>query len=34
MLIHSSRDPQIVNVIHTGRAFISRLEGEWCLRFA
>ena len=32
MLIHS-RDPQIVNVIHSGRAFISRLEGEWCLRF-
>jgi hypothetical protein len=32
MLIHS-RDPQIANVIHSGRAFISRLDGEWCLRF-
>jgi len=32
MLIHS-RDPQIVKAIQSGRAFISRLEGEWCLRF-
>jgi hypothetical protein len=32
MLIHS-RDPQIANTIHFGRAFISRLDGEWCLRF-
>jgi hypothetical protein len=32
MLVHS-RDPQILSAIHLGRAFISRLEGEWCLRF-
>jgi len=33
MLVHS-KDPHIVNVIQSGKAFISRLEGEWCLRFA
>jgi hypothetical protein len=32
MLVHS-KDPQIVNAIQYGQAFISRLEGEWCLRF-
>jgi hypothetical protein len=32
MLVHS-RDPQILNAIHSGKAFISRLDGEWCLRF-
>jgi hypothetical protein len=33
MLIHS-RFPDILDAIHSGQAFISRLEGEWCLRFA
>jgi len=33
MLVHS-RLPEILSAIHSGRAFISRLEGEWCLRFA
>jgi hypothetical protein len=33
MLVHS-RFPEILNAIHSGQAFISRLEGEWCLRFA
>jgi hypothetical protein len=32
MLVHS-RNSQILNAIHSGKAFISRLEGEWCLRF-
>jgi hypothetical protein len=32
MLIHS-RDVNILNAIHSGKAFISRLDGEWCLRF-
>ena len=33
MLVHS-RFPEILSTIHSGKAFISRLEGEWCLRFA
>ena len=33
MLVHS-RFPEILSAIHSGQAFISRLEGEWCLRFA
>jgi hypothetical protein len=33
MLVHS-RFPEILSAIHTGDAFISRLEGEWCVRFA
>jgi Acetyltransferase (GNAT) domain len=33
MLVHS-RFPEILAAIHSGHAFISRLEGEWCLRFA
>jgi Acetyltransferase (GNAT) domain len=32
MLIHS-RDRGILDAIHSGKAFISRLDGEWCLRF-
>jgi hypothetical protein len=32
MLVHS-RFPDILSAIHSGRAFISRLEGEWYLRF-
>jgi len=31
-LVHS-RDPEIAAAIHRGDAFLSRLEGEWCLRF-
>jgi len=31
-LVHA-RDPQIVAAIQRGDAFLSRLEGEWCLRF-
>jgi hypothetical protein len=33
MLVHS-RSSEILSAIHSGQAFISRLEGEWCLRFA
>jgi Acetyltransferase (GNAT) domain len=33
MLIHS-RYPEIRDAIHSQGAFISRLDGEWCLRFA
>jgi hypothetical protein len=33
MLVHS-RFPEILYAIHSGRAFISRMDGEWCLRFA
>jgi hypothetical protein len=32
LLVHS-RSPEILYAIHSGGAFISRLEGEWCLRF-
>lgn len=32
MLVHS-RDSQVLGAIHSGKAFISRLDGEWCLRF-
>jgi hypothetical protein len=32
MLVHS-RDSQVLDAIHSGKAFISRLDGEWCLRF-
>jgi len=32
MLVHS-RFPEILSAIHSERAFISRLDGEWCLRF-
>lgn len=32
-LIHS-RDPEILNAIHRGDAFLSRLEGEWWARFS
>jgi hypothetical protein len=31
-LIHSA-DPRLIQLITTGSAFLSRLEGEWCLRF-
>ena len=33
MLFHS-RFPEIRDAIHSQGAFISRLDGEWCLRFA
>lgn len=32
VLVHS-RNQAILNVIHSGRAFLSRLDGEWWLRF-
>jgi hypothetical protein len=32
MLVHS-RCPEIIYSIHSGQAFISRLEGEWCVRY-
>jgi hypothetical protein len=32
MLLHS-KHPKLIPLITTGRAFLSRLEGEWCLRF-
>ncbi len=28
-----SRNPELVSLIHSGDAFLSRLEGEWCLAF-
>ena len=31
-LIHSQK-PELLDVIHRGEAFLTRLEGEWCMRF-
>jgi hypothetical protein len=31
-LVHS-RDPQLLDAIRQGDAFLTRLEGEWCMRF-
>jgi len=31
-LIHS-RKPELLDTIHRGDAFLTRLEGEWCMRF-
>lgn len=31
-LIHSKK-PELLRAIHCGDAFLTRLEGEWCLRF-
>jgi hypothetical protein len=31
-LIHS-RKPELLDTIHSGDAFLTRLDGEWCLRF-
>jgi hypothetical protein len=33
MLVHSP-DPMIVAAIHSGKAFLSRLDGEWRVRFS
>ena len=33
MLVHS-RDPKIIDAIHSGKAFLSRLDGEWGVRFS
>jgi Acetyltransferase (GNAT) domain len=33
MLVHS-RDPKIIAAIHSGKAFLSRLDGEWRVRFS
>jgi hypothetical protein len=32
LLVHS-RDPELARHIQTGSAFLTRLDGEWCLRF-
>ena len=32
LLVHS-RDPELARHIQAGSAFLSRLDGEWCLRF-
>jgi hypothetical protein len=32
VLVHSNR-PELLQAIHRGDAFLSRLEGEWCMRF-
>jgi len=32
VLVHS-RDPKILDTMHSGKAFISRLDGEWPVRF-
>jgi hypothetical protein len=32
MLLHS-RNPELRHAIHCGDAFLSRIEGEWCLRY-
>jgi hypothetical protein len=32
LLVHS-RDPELVRHIQSGSAFLTRLDGEWCLRF-
>ena len=31
-LIHSQQ-PELLDAIHRGDAFLTRLEGEWCMRF-
>jgi len=31
-LVHS-RNPELLEIIHSGDAFLTRLEGEWCLAF-
>jgi hypothetical protein len=31
-LIHS-RSPELLEAVHCGDAFLTRLEGEWCMRF-
>jgi hypothetical protein len=33
MLVHS-KHPELLRAIHRGEAFLTRLEGEWCLRFS
>jgi hypothetical protein len=33
MLVHSRR-PELLQAVERGDAFLTRLEGEWCLRFA
>jgi len=32
MLVHS-RDAEVLQAIHSGDAMLTRLEGEWCMRF-
>jgi hypothetical protein len=32
MLVHASR-PELLEAIYSGTAFLTRLEGEWCMRF-
>lgn len=32
MLVHT-KDPELMNVIRQGDAFLTHLEGEWCMRF-
>jgi len=31
-LVHSQK-PELLDGIHRGDAFLTRLEGEWCMRF-
>ena len=33
VLVHS-RIPELLHAIHRGDAFLTRLEGEWCMRFS
>jgi len=33
-VVAHSRDPELLNAIHRGDAFVSRLEGEWWARFS
>jgi hypothetical protein len=32
-LLIRSRSPELLERLHAGDAFLTRLEGEWCLRF-
>ncbi|PYS95472.1 MAG: hypothetical protein DMF50_08630 [Acidobacteria bacterium] len=32
MLAHA-RNPELLQAVHSGEAFLTRLEGEWCMRF-
>jgi len=32
ILLHSNQ-PEVLQAIHSGDAFLTRLEGEWCMRF-
>jgi len=32
-LLIQTKSPELIQAVHRGDAFLSRLEGEWCMRF-